>query len=61
MHIEQQLFLDDAIDDVGGPASSVSGFGPYFDWGLPFFYGRTVFSAIQGASAGGTVGPYYAY
>lgn len=32
-----------------------------FDWGLPFFYGRRVFTAIEGRSTPGGVGPYYAY
>ncbi|HEX4025669.1 MAG TPA: DUF3443 family protein [Steroidobacteraceae bacterium] len=44
-----------ALDDVGGPTTGS------FDWGLPFFYGRAVFVAIDGKSAGGTTGPYYAY
>jgi hypothetical protein len=32
-----------------------------FDWGLPFFYGRTVFTAIFGKSTPGGTGPYWAY
>lgn len=32
-----------------------------FDWGLPFFFGRTVFVAIQGASTPAGVGPYWAF
>jgi hypothetical protein len=32
-----------------------------FDWGLPFFYGRTVFTAIFGRSTPGGTGPYWAY
>lgn len=32
-----------------------------FAFGLPFFYGRTVFTAIEGRNAGGTVGPYFAF
>ncbi len=44
-----------ALNNVGGPDSSL------FDWGLPFFYGNTVFVAIDGQMAGGTTGPYYAY
>jgi hypothetical protein len=51
-----------ARDDVAGGASSIAGLGSgYFDWGLPFFYGRTVYVAIEGQTAGGTVGPYFAF
>ena len=32
-----------------------------FDWGLPFFYGRTIFTAIDGQSTPGGNGPYWAY
>jgi len=32
-----------------------------FDWGLPFFYGRNIFTAIQGKSTPGGTGPYWAY
>ncbi len=32
-----------------------------FDWGLPFFYGRNVFTAIEGRSTPGGNGPYWAY
>jgi hypothetical protein len=32
-----------------------------FDWGLPFFFGRTVFVAMQGASTPWGVGPYWAF
>lgn len=44
-----------AFDNLGGNATSA------FDWGLPFFYGRTVFTAIEGRQAGSAVGPYVAY
>ncbi|WP_283744473.1 DUF3443 family protein [Sideroxydans sp. CL21] len=40
---------------IGGPA------GGYFDWGLPFFFGRSVYTAISGRFAGGSLGPYFAY
>jgi hypothetical protein len=53
---------DFALDDVGGPATSITGIGSsYFDFGLPFFFGHTVFAAIGGMTADGTVGPYVAY
>jgi len=32
-----------------------------FDWGMPFFFGRTVFAAIAGASTLHGTGPYWAY
>jgi hypothetical protein len=32
-----------------------------FDWGLPFLFGRTFFSAIEGRSTPGGVGPYWAF
>ena len=43
------------LPQIGGP------FAGYFDWGLPFFYGRSVFTAIEGQSTAGGVGPYFAY
>lgn len=32
-----------------------------FIWGLSFFFGRTVYTAIEGMDAAGTKGPYVAY
>jgi hypothetical protein len=32
-----------------------------FDWGLSFFYGRTVFTSIEGRSTPGGVGPFVAF
>ncbi|MFI5183422.1 MAG: DUF3443 family protein [Vicinamibacteria bacterium] len=32
-----------------------------FDWGLTFFYGRTVFTAIEGRGTPGGAGPYVAF
>jgi len=32
-----------------------------FDWGLPFFYGRNVYTAIETRSTPGGTGPYWAY
>jgi hypothetical protein len=58
----QTLFAnasDHAFSDLGGPTlgSNVN----YFDWGLPFFFGRNVFTAIEGKSTPGGTGPYWAY
>jgi len=43
------------FNDVGGP--NVGG----FDLGLPFFFGRTVYIAIEGATTTGGTGPFYAF
>lgn len=32
-----------------------------FDWGLPFFYGRSVYTAIEGANTSAGTGPYVAF
>jgi hypothetical protein len=53
-----------AFNDVGGTAATSTGTDMLtndFDFGLPFFFGRHVFVAIDGAVAGGTQGPFYAY
>ncbi len=34
---------------------------PSFDWGLPFFFGRIVFSAIDTRSTPSGAGPYFAF
>ncbi len=50
---------DFAFSNLGGPSSNSAPF--YFDWGLPFFFGRNVFVAIAGANTPGGAGPYWAY
>jgi hypothetical protein len=46
-----------AFGNLGAPQ-----LGPTsFDWGLPFFYGRNVYTAIDGASTPAGPGPYVAF
>ncbi|MFO1432175.1 MAG: DUF3443 domain-containing protein [Candidatus Competibacteraceae bacterium] len=53
----QQLFNsgNNAFDNVGGT------YNGGFDYGLPFFFGRNVYSAIENQNTPGGVGPYWAY
>jgi hypothetical protein len=45
-----------------GVANGLAGPNPgTFDWGLPFFFGRNVYTAIEGQNTPGGVGPYWAY
>jgi hypothetical protein len=39
----------------------LNGYPNSFDFGLPFFFGRNVYLAIEGRTAGGTTGPYVAF
>ncbi|MFC5499427.1 DUF3443 family protein [Caenimonas terrae] len=48
-----------AFNDLGGPAGAA--LPGAFDFGLPFFFGRSVYVAFEQRSAGGTAGPYVAY
>ncbi len=47
-----------AFSTLGGPYISTPA---AFDWGLSFFYGKDVFTAIDGAGTTGGTGPYFAY
>ncbi|HET8706112.1 MAG TPA: DUF3443 domain-containing protein [Pseudomonadales bacterium] len=48
-----------AFNNLGGTVpSTLSGM---FDWGLPFFFGRTVYNAFDEANTSGGVGPYVAF
>ncbi len=59
-----------AFSDLGGPntpgtklSSSDEAADEYFDWGLPFFYGKSVYTAIWGVTppSGVPAGPFWAY
>jgi hypothetical protein len=45
------------FDDVAGSGVDAKS----FDWGLPFFLGRSVYIALDGATTPGGAGPYFAY
>lgn len=60
--------------DIAGSATAAPGLGinptlvvpplPFadsFDYGLPFFFGRTIYTAIEGRQAGTVTGPYVAF
>jgi hypothetical protein len=52
----------DTIDQSFSAFNQAAGPNPgTFDWGLSFFYGRAIFSAIEGRNTPGGVGPYVAY
>ena len=56
--IAQSYSGDAALPLLAGPAFVTS---MIFDWGLPFFYGRNVYAAIEQHATPGGSGPYVAY
>jgi hypothetical protein len=46
---------DFVFEDLAGPNAGT------FDWGLPFFYGRNVFTAIDARATPAGSGPFWAY
>jgi hypothetical protein len=53
---------DSLLNTNNAAFSNLGGQNPgSFDWGLPFYFGRNVFSAIEGQSTPGGAGPYWAY
>lgn len=45
-----------AFSNLGGTLNNSS-----FDWGLPFFFGRSVYTVIEGSRAGALSGPFHAF
>ncbi|MGA8492369.1 MAG: DUF3443 family protein [Terriglobales bacterium] len=52
---------DAAFSNLAGPMPCVSSTACSFDWGLPFFYNRSVFTAIDGTTTPNGNGPFWAY
>lgn len=54
-----------AFDNLAGPSGAPSGGtdfpSSYFDWGLPFYFGRNVFTSIEGQVTTGYAGPFVAF
>ena len=52
-----------ALPGLAGPISNLSGSNTtlQFDLGMPFYFGRNVFTAIENQTTPGGMGPYYAY
>jgi len=46
-----------AFSNIGGTNPDTAG----FDLGMPFFYGHNVFTAIEGKTVSGSMGPFFAY
>jgi len=46
---------DSVFPNLGGPSAG------NFDWGLPFFFGRNVFTAIETRNTPAGTGPFWAY
>ncbi|HZZ05520.1 DUF3443 domain-containing protein [Paraburkholderia sp.] len=56
--ISQTYNGDSVLPLLAGPAFVTSSI---FDWGLPFFYGRNVYAAVEQQATPGGTGPYVAY
>ena len=58
-----------AANNLAAPSTSVNNTGgsstfngsESFDWGLPFYFGRSVYTAIETRNTSGGTGPYFAF
>jgi hypothetical protein len=49
------------VDTRNSAFNNLAGDFSTFDWGLPFFLGRTVFVGIEGQSSSLGTGPFFAF
>jgi hypothetical protein len=56
-----QLFAANPSFNAFNNLAVPSGDTTTFAWGLPFFFGRNVYTAIEGRSTPGGAGPYFAF
>ncbi len=54
-------FNNNANGAAFGALGGINGDAQSFDWGLPFFYGRSVYTVVEGYTTSGGTGPYFAY
>jgi hypothetical protein len=65
--VSESFSIGDAQSFSGDDSALPLLAGPYpgatatFDWGLPFYYGRTVYTAIENAATAVGTGPYVAF
>jgi hypothetical protein len=48
-------------NQAGTTGAYFGGSGGTFDWGLPAFFGRNVYTAVTGSTTSGHPGPFYAF
>ncbi len=57
----ESLLMNNVTFVAFSSLAGTTSLGGSFDWGLPFFYGRSVYVAIEGQSTSSGMGPYLAY
>ena len=61
---QSPVFLSPELGNLArfGQGLGANAVGPdFFDWGLPFYFGRTVYTAIENAATAVGTGPYVAF